>query len=235
MLQFDTNLLCIPKLGASKMSSRQGRTSSPLMSDFPRFKALWFFKSVLDADGNGYTNEEDFVRIALVHAVMFCKGAYFKDIYDMYIRNYQEMWSELARAADTNQDGVITFQEWHSYVTTLRSRVRSFEDLPEFLKKMIENHFSNYDENHDGQIDINEYRLYLCGKNMDLKLATDCFQTLLTGKDQARGTINKKEFCALMFDFLFSTQPNSGGTYICGPLQSVKSTVIDVYTHLAGV
>lgn len=61
MLQFDTNFLCIPKLCASKMSSRQGRTSSALMGDFPRFKALWFFKSVLGVslflpDNNTSTN-----------------------------------------------------------------------------------------------------------------------------------------------------------------------------------
>ncbi|OQV11977.1 hypothetical protein BV898_13771 [Hypsibius exemplaris] len=209
--------------------------SHGLMADYSRYKSLWFYKNVLDADGDGYTNEDDFIRLALKHAVFFCKGGYFKDIYDTYVHSFQKIWAALAQEADTNQDGVITFHEWYAYINSLRSQVRSYEDLPEHLRELIEHHFNDYDSNRDGQVDINEYRLYLCGRNMDLKMATQCFESLLSAADKAKGTINKKRFCSLVYDFLFSTSPNSEGTFICGPLNGVKRSAIDVYAHMAGV
>lgn len=209
--------------------------SSTLMADHLRYKSFWFFKNILDADGDGYTNEDDFIRIALKHAVFFCKGGYFKDIYDTYVHSFQKIWIELAQEADTNQDGIITFQEWYSYLTSLRPHVKSFDDLPECLREFIEHHFNSYDSNRDGQIDINEYRLYLCGKNMDLKLATSCFESLLSETDKTKRTINKRRFCVLMYDFLFSTSTKSEGTFICGPLNGVKNSAIDLYAHMAGI
>ncbi|XP_055342295.1 sarcoplasmic calcium-binding protein, alpha chain-like [Paramacrobiotus metropolitanus] len=215
-------------------SGSSSASASAITADHRRYKAFWFYKNVLDVDGNGYTNEDDFVRIALNHAVFFCKGAYFKDIYENYIETFQNIWRQLSSEADTNQDGIVCFEEWYAYLQRLQQTgMRSFEELPGYLREFIEHHFNAYDMNRDGQVDVNEYRLYLCGRNMDLKMAGACFDALLAGGDRAKGTINKRQFCALMFDFLFSLSPDSQGTFLCGPLHSVKHTAIHVYAQLA--
>lgn len=186
---------------------------SPL-DDFMTMKSLWWYRHIFDTDGSGILTHKDFMRSALKYAILYCKGDRQQDVWNMVFDIFNGIWTEIKGSPALNDNEELMFHEWKSFVMKLGSSAKTFEDLPMPLQRLIDLLFDSYDAYNDNALDENEYRLYLCARNMDMKRATECFSFMSGGQKNAK--IKRPQFRQLMFDYLTSWDTNTKGKYICG-------------------
>ncbi|GAB6021114.1 sterol carrier protein 2 [Chamberlinius hualienensis] len=183
--------------------------------------------TVADTDGSGVLTHKDYMKSALRYAILYCKGERQQDVWNMVFDTFNGIWAEIKGDLSQTEHETLTFDEWRGFVIKLGSTVKQFEDLSKPMQQLIDLLFESYDAYNDNAVDENEYRLYLCARNMDLKRAGECFSFMSGGQKNAK--FKRPQFRALMVDYLTSWDTNSKGKYICGPYDSCKRTILEEY------
>lgn len=197
------------------------------LDNFFTLKMLWWYRHILDTDGNGVMTHKDFERSALKYAILYCKGDRNQEIWDMVTESFEGLWELVKGSRTKNPLDTLTFHEWHNFIFSTVVNYKQYADFPKCMQQLIDLLFESYDAYNDNALDENEYRLYLCARNMDMRRAEECFKYMTGGQKGAK--LKRQQFYALMVDFLTSKDDKSKGKYICGPYDSAKREILEKY------
>ncbi|XP_076361677.1 sarcoplasmic calcium-binding protein-like [Tachypleus tridentatus] len=172
-----------------------------------------------DTDNNGYLDVCDFECLALKYAIQECKGAYNKEVHEKKKQIMINLWNEIADMADFNKDGQVTVEEFKQAVQNVCFG-KTFDNFPESLKYAITSKFNTTDNNEDGLITLEEYRLDCVSRTAIGSVAEidECFGKLLNEDDQRLGGINLSRYQELFAQFIGSPESKVPGVYLFGPL-----------------
>ena len=106
-----------------------------------------FLSVIKDANGDGILSWEDFELLAEKFTKIQRKGKVEKEVLDRWKTIFQKWWTQLTSVADYNADAFVEFDEWISFFKELRTKAKSHNELPEFLKMYLQLFFLTMDSN----------------------------------------------------------------------------------------
>jgi Ca2+-binding EF-hand superfamily protein len=180
------------------------------MSDFQRIKLARMF-DVLDLNGDGYLEEEDFTRRA--HQFAEERG------WSWDSRDYREQldftrgdWHHLQQSTDADRDGRVTRDEFLGFADAMLADPDALEQYAYADADLI---FRAMDSDDDGRITADEYRMYLRVYHIDGAHARPLFERLDTDGD---GFVTRDEILLALKDYLFSDDYEAPGNFLFGPI-----------------
>lgn len=102
---------------------------------------------IIDANGDGVLSWDDFELLAEKFTKIQRKGKVEKEVLERWRTIFKKWWIQLTSVADTNEDTVIEFDEWIKFFTDVRTKSKSYNELPEFLKMYSQLFFLSMDLN----------------------------------------------------------------------------------------
>lgn len=186
-----------------------------MLSDLQKRKLTVAFNTY-DTDGNGVIEKQDFVeRVAKVVAPRNAGPG--SEIYDWAYNKWMKEWGRLQSLADTNQDNVVSLDEW--FIFHERELQLEPPELPYWLKPeedgltFAEFIFDIIDLNGDGEIARKEHSLFLNAYGIDWDLHQEIFDKLDLNGD---GILSRDEWIVLV-DQVFRDDPDAPGNWLLGP------------------
>ena len=169
--------------------------------------------AVMDADGDGFIESADYTRRVDTAARM---QGWTEDAPE-FARNRRFAllsWDALAESADADEDGRVSreeFMRWAEIFLDDREAVRAY------ARGDVQLMFDALDADGDGKITEDEYRTYLEVCGVDTSAAGEFFAYADLDEN---GRIGRDEMSHAFEEFLLSTNPDAGGNYLFGPLES---------------
>ena len=128
--------------------------------------------------------------------------------YEQLRANYLEYWEQLRQAADADQDGKVTRQEFLAYYETLPTMQETVAGIAQTMLQLT-------DRDRDGKISRAEFAANLQAIGVDAPAAAEAFGHL---DRDGNGFIDNSELLQNVEDFFFGEDPNAPGTWLLGPL-----------------
>ncbi len=174
------------------------------MTPFRRRKIARMF-DMMDMDGDGRVARSDFTR--RVDALAGLRG--WDSESPPYQRNLGfaiEEWEGLRESADADDNG-----RYAEVYLDDRSAIRAFARGDAQLL------FDSMDADGDGKITLDEYRTYLQVCGLDPSMADAFFRHADLNED---GKVTRAEMAHAVEEYLTSEDPQAGGNFLFGPLES---------------
>ncbi len=165
---------------------------------------------VLDWDGSGSVEKEDFEQIALNFAKL--RGAAAgSPIHEELLDKFRFIWTTFWEPADANQDGTVTEDEFVAALTgAVEGGVRSDDTLLPMLYEMI-------DADGNGAISLDEHKQFFEAFNIDPTLSPDVFARMDSDGD---GSVSREEFLEAGAKFFFFDEDDAPGNHFWGPVEA---------------
>jgi Ca2+-binding EF-hand superfamily protein len=185
--------------------------------EFRTKKYRHMFK-VFDVNSDGAFDEDDTIEVvnnlARTYHTSPNSPAFVKMLDD-----YRNWWKMLSGMLDADGDGHVTQEEfvgfWTNFVDQAQARAAEGDDT---LRGMVaasgDMTFDFLDQDHNGEISLEEYTNWLKGWKVDTNYAA-CFANLDLNGD---GVITRDEAGTLLQNFIFSDDPNAPGSLLYGTL-----------------
>jgi Ca2+-binding EF-hand superfamily protein len=122
--------------------------------------------------------------------------------------NYVEVWERVRQAADANQDGKVSREEFVAYLERLPAIREAVAELARTILRLA-------DRNGDGKISPAEYTALSQAYGVDAPAAAEAFGHLDRDGD---GLIDTEELLQNVEEFFYGDDPNAPGTWLVGPL-----------------
>ena len=183
-----------------------------MLGDLQRRKAAHYFE-LIDADGNGLIEPDDFQRRAdrLAEALNVTGEAERERLR----RRVMLWWEHLSSLADANDDGRITRDEWEMYwerfkiAVSMGSNRRSIEKL----ERVARHTFRAIDRSNSGRITENEFSNWL--QAWDISQHERVFRRLDRGDT---GYLTEEDLVEATKEFYLSNDPEAPGNVLYGEL-----------------
>jgi Ca2+-binding EF-hand superfamily protein len=180
------------------------------LTEFQQLKLCKMFE-VFDLNGDGKLKEEDFVRRSRAFARergWTEESPEYREQMDFSLAD----WRNLQQAADTDDDGCVTRDEFLGYAALMLADPEALEQYAYHDAALI---FKAMDADGDGRITIDEYRRYLRIYEVDDSAAHYFFEWMDTDRD---GCITRDEIMRALSEFLLSEDLEAPGNFLFGPL-----------------
>ncbi len=184
-----------------------------MLTEFQKKKLTHFFR-LLDQDGNGCLQLEDFSDIAERLRMEFGFSYESKEnkfLVDRCVNFFHKFLTNIKHS----EGQTISLQEWLEYADKrlVAPGEENEVNLDEFVEFMVGFFFDLFDENHDGYISTDEYAdLFLIYK-IDIKYSAKSFINLDINKD---GRLSRTELLYAFETFVTSDDPKLKGNWIFG-------------------
>ncbi|XOV91662.1 MAG: EF-hand domain-containing protein [Bacteroidota bacterium] len=169
--------------------------------------------NVLDFDGNGYIEKEDFLAIAENLCLVRGEEVDTEDA-RLVMEQCMKLWEGLAYYIDENNDNQCSLQEWFGFIEEHLINPKNQEAVL-FLNSTVSSIFDLYDVNGDGDITWEEYLDIFLSFRLNASLVGKSFRTLDVNNDKS---LSKNELINAISDFLISDDINLPGNWIFGNL-----------------
>ena len=182
-----------------------------MLSEFLKNKLIHFFK-LLDQDGNGHWQLEDFSEIAERLRMEFgftYESKENKFLVDRCVNFFYKLLGNISHSGEQT----ISEGEWLKYADRALVNSSNPESLDDFIEFMVGFFFDLFDENHDGYISAEEYAdLFLIYK-IDIKYSAKAFINLDINRD---GRLSRTELLYAFETFITSDEKETKGNWIFG-------------------
>jgi Ca2+-binding EF-hand superfamily protein len=160
-----------------------------------------------DANHDGYIDAADYARMGEGIATGSGCAPGSAD-YEQMRANYLEYWEQLRQAADADQDGKVTPEEFMAFYETLPTMRETVAGIAQTMLQLT-------DRDGDGKIARAEFAVSLQAISVDAPAAAGAFAHLDRDGD---GFIDNDELLQNVEEFFFGEDPNAPGTLLLGPL-----------------
>jgi Ca2+-binding EF-hand superfamily protein len=177
-----------------------------MASKFQRQKVTGLFQA-LDADGDGYLDEQDF-RSLTDRWLQVRRGLPGSPAHVQLSAIMMGWWATLLAASDQDRDHRVTLDEVMVVVDLLR-------DMAEAVATTANAMFDAVDEDGDDRVSPREYRRMIEAWR---GRATDTDEVFPLLDRDADGYLSRTEFAGLWFEFWTGDNPGAPGTWVFGRL-----------------
>lgn len=182
-----------------------------MMTDLQTKKQTHYF-NLVDIDGNGFIEKEDWEKIGDNLAAMRSieKGSH---TYNALQEGLGTIWSNLSEHADADDDGKISLGEWLSFED---EKVINCDDdwYDSYVNNIVRGLFAVLDEDENGVISQNEYINLMVSFHVSPSDAKEAFEKL---DNDGNGTIDEAELIQAVREFHRSDDKGTPGNYLFGP------------------
>lgn len=185
------------------------------MTELQRAKQIHFF-NVLDYDGDGSLEREDFVDVA--DRLSDLRG--YKEESsrrDAVRQEILRMWTNARSLSGTDNQQHLTLEDWVAHEQEV---IDSDVLINSYVQGFARAIFDTLDENNDGVISKDEYLTFFQafrGKEGD---ASAAFQKL---DADGKGYLTRQEFLNVVTEFHLSDDPDAPGNWLLGSYQQTGS------------
>jgi Ca2+-binding EF-hand superfamily protein len=178
------------------------------LTDLQKRKLTRFF-TVYDQNNDGVIERIDYIMLA--DNISTAKGFDLESPLSSRLRECMlRVWENLEHIADKNHDGSVTLAEFLAYRDQLHQDEVKYNDLVTAGLTI----FDVMDDNRDGQIDLNEFKLFYSFFQLDESLAEEVFAEL--DVDQT-GYLTRDEIQNYSREFNLGDDPEAIGNKLFGP------------------
>ena len=163
-----------------------------------------------DVNGNGIIERSDYELVAhsTAHALGYAPGS---REYEGLCTEYMASWDNLQQLADTNNDNVLTVEEFlHGYDNLMAQRER----FSQVIMGLAKNTLLLQDKDKDGKVSQQEHRDFLVAFNTTSEEAANTFRRLDRDGD---GFLTTEEMATNTEEFFLSDDPQAPGNWLVGP------------------
>ena len=178
-----------------------------MLSPIQKRKLSYLFE-IFDANHNGELEFEDFQYVGKNICAGLKIDSDFVD-YDRIMRICKDMYAKAICKISPGLHDPITLEKWLEYFS--RSSDNAIVD--EFVNLTVNYVFGAFDEDRDGNININEYANMFRVYGIDTTYSEKGFRQVDTDGNQE---ISKEELQDALTEFLTSPDPNARGNWIFG-------------------
>lgn len=185
------------------------------MTELQRAKQVHFF-NVLDYNGDGVLEREDFVAVA--DRLSDLRG-YKEDASkrEAVREEILRMWTNAQSLSGTEDEEQLTLEDWLAHEQEV---IESDVLINSYIQGLARAIFDTLDEDNDGVISEEEYLNFFRSFRGDEGDGTAAFQKLdVDGK----GYLTRKEFLDVVTEFHLSDDPEAPGNWLFGPYQESES------------
>lgn len=179
-----------------------------MLSEFRKMKLLYLFHSFFDHNSSGNIDKSDF-DTALENIAKLRGWSPSDEKYKETQKALINIWDSLVKAADANQDGQVSIEEWLEMWQEYAKNPSKALEWQNLYCKFI---FDLQDDGGDGSIDVEEFSNVLQSFGLLKEDSVVAFEFMSRGKK----TITWKEFQELWKEYFVSENPSDPGNYIFG-------------------
>ena len=172
---------------------------------------LTHFFNILDHNGNGVLQEDDFFGVG-ENLCITSSVPYGSEEYYEVLAKSRGLFLQFLRDMGKH-DKVISLPEWITYFDQNVLSTNSFTNLKYYIKLTTNFIFDLFDQNKDGRISIDEYLDMFTAYRIDVKYSAKSFLRLDSNRDEF---ISKGELLHAVFEFFVSDDPDADGNWIFG-------------------
>lgn len=184
------------------------------MSSAIQQRKLEYFFSVLDLNGNGILQPDDFTIVGDRISDLIGLPKKSKKRLHLKVRSYRLFIQILTDIEKEKTE--LNKSEWLSFFTELE-----VEHSQKYISRTVSYLFSIFDQNGDGLITEDEYLDMFKAYDLNLEHVAMGFKLLdLNGDAQ----LSKEELLSAFHDFFLSTDPDAPGNWIFGDWQTESVT-----------
>jgi Ca2+-binding EF-hand superfamily protein len=181
-----------------------------MLSEIQTRKHTFIF-DLIDFDGNGFIEKNDFAGIAENLCVVRGEEVDTPQS-NQILAQCEQLWKGLETHIDENNDGKCTLEEWLKFIETNLSNGSS-DKVNELLNSAVGQLFDLYDTDSNGDISLPEYLDIFLSFNLNASLVGKSFLLLDANGD---GSISKNELLTFIKELLTSSEINDTGNWIFG-------------------
>lgn len=167
---------------------------------------------VRDLDNDGYVEREDWEQCARNLAAMR-RWKTGSPEYEEIVSKHVRIWTTFWEPADLDSDGKVELDEYLKLADKQRQG-GAFATV--VVLELFGAIFDTIDRDGDGQITLQDYRLYFKAWGLDKKLAKQTFLRLDLSGD---GRLSRSIFIQFGSNFYLSDDPNMPGNWLFGPYE----------------
>ena len=175
-------------------------------------KKLVHFFNILDNNKNGSLNIDDFTQIGK----NVCLNLSIKtsdNRYKQLISQSEELYRVFVKDLGKSVGDEISISDWLTYFENEVYSSRNLEMIKRLIQVTVKYVFELYDQNEDGQLNIEEYVDMFTIYGIDQRFSPKSFMKLDRNNDEV---ISKPELVNAVKEYFISTDPAARGNWIFG-------------------
>ena len=182
-----------------------------MLTELQRKKLPLMF-ALNDRNGDGVVTKQDYEQTAQILARIGGVSAGTPE-YEHIRSTIMSFWNDVHAKADKDGDDRITLQEWIKYWNELLAVEEEYDRVYRSFSVIVAR---TLDKNGDGRIAPEEFTESLIQCGVDDNAASDCFRHFDVNGD---GYISQDEYVAGVREYFYSSDPDSPGNWLFGPLK----------------
>ncbi|XP_013148156.1 PREDICTED: calexcitin-2-like [Papilio polytes] len=179
-----------------------------MVSEFRKQKLLHLFNIFFDTDSSGSIERNDF-ELAAENIAKLRGWKPNDDQYKETLESLIKIWEGLQNAADSDNDGKVTADEWVNMWETYARNPSSGANWQQVYCKFM---FQLEDAGGDGAIDCEEFSAVFESFGLLKEDSVAAFNVISKGKQK----VTWQEFQELWIQYFASDNPNDPGNFIFG-------------------
>lgn len=189
------------------------------MTELQKTKQVHYF-NVLDVDGDGHVEKQDFLDVADRLAGMrgYDEGS---SKHSNVRRELLRMWTNARALSGAEYKTHITLEDWLAHE---REVLDSNVLIHSYVQGIAQVIFDILDADSDGVISQDEYRTFFRAFRDDADEADRAFQKLDV---EGTGSLTRETFLELVTEFHLSDDPDAPGNWLFGAYEEAESSAKD--------
>lgn len=180
-----------------------------MLSEFQIEKLIRFFK-ILDFDGNGVIEKDDFTAIAENLSVLWGFDE-DDDEYADILSKYASGWERFNQFVKDN-NGIADRGNWVKFASSVIENTDT-ETFKGYVESFVGGIFANFDVDHDGVISLDEFVDIFVAHRIEIKYSAKAFTKIDENHDDH---ISRDEFNHAVATFFLSNDPSEPGNLLFG-------------------
>ena len=181
-----------------------------MLSELQINKLKHYF-NILDNNGNGFIEQDDFVGIGENLAVLWDILPGTKE-YNQIINGTTQQWKGLLATIDAQDLRRASMKEWLSFADKYIVNGER-KDYDHYIRSVVDGIFGMFDQNGDKVISFKEYIDLFMAFRIEIRHSAKSFVNLDVNND---GFISKDELELAVEEFYRSDDPNAKGNWLFG-------------------
>lgn len=174
-------------------------------------KKLTHYFSVLDFDGNGLLEKQDFTSIGENLAILW-GFRYGSEEYKKVLSQWESSWSDFREFMGRDEDSKATLEEWLHFAD--ENIVNGSDELYEkHVNKVAREVIGYFDVNNDGNLSLDEYIDLFMAYRIEIRYSAKAFTKLDRNHDDY---ISGEELLTALRQFFRSNDENVPGNWLFG-------------------